>query len=69
MKQLLEPRNNILHKSLKLDNIRELMMFLLLIIVVKDHCYMAMDCSLNVVFVICADVSGSKWHLKVDKSN
>ena len=44
-------------------------MLLLLIIVLKDHCYMAMDCSLNVVFVICADVSGSKWHLKVDKSN
>ena len=38
---------NVLHESFKLGNIRGLMMFLLLIIVVTDVCYMAVDCSIG----------------------
>ena len=41
---------NVLHESFKLGNIRGLMMFLLLIIVVTDVCYAAVDCSTIMVF-------------------
>ena len=41
---------NVLHESFKLGNIRGLMMFLLLIIVVTDVCYVAVDCSTIMVF-------------------